>query len=96
MQALHHCDNPVCVRPDHLFLGKDLENQLDAIAKGHRLLTPEGLQATAIKMRKLSDKQVREVRELCLTRSCSRVGKIFGLNAGTIRQIVQRKSYKHV
>lgn len=30
----HHCDNPPCVRPDHLFLGTDADNIADCIAKG--------------------------------------------------------------
>lgn len=32
--VLHHCDNPVCVRPDHLFLGTARDNTLDMYAKG--------------------------------------------------------------
>lgn len=30
----HHCDNPPCVRPEHLFLGTPKDNTHDAIAKG--------------------------------------------------------------
>ena len=32
--VLHHCDNPPCVRPEHLFVGSAADNNADMIAKG--------------------------------------------------------------
>lgn len=32
--VLYHCDNPSCVKPDHLFIGTKQDNTDDMIAKG--------------------------------------------------------------
>jgi hypothetical protein len=38
--ALHRCDNPACVNPEHIFFGRHLENVRDSRAKGRLAGTP--------------------------------------------------------
>jgi hypothetical protein len=36
LEVCHECDNPPCIRPEHLFLGNRAANQQDAARKGHK------------------------------------------------------------
>lgn len=36
LHVLHHCDQPACVRPSHLFVGTNLDNIADKLAKGRQ------------------------------------------------------------
>lgn len=36
VEICHSCDNPPCVRPDHLFVGTRVDNQFDSFNKGRR------------------------------------------------------------
>ena len=53
LEVLHHCDNPPCVRPDHLFLGNQSDNLLDCVRKGRLGYCGQ----------KLTLSQVKEIRE---------------------------------
>jgi hypothetical protein len=59
MDVLHRCDNPPCVRPDHLFLGTQGDNNRDRHAKGRDGSTTRG---RPNHRRLLSDEQVDFIR----------------------------------
>lgn len=40
--ALHTCDNPPCVNPDHLFIGDQKKNMEDCLSKGRFYRAPPG------------------------------------------------------
>jgi hypothetical protein len=67
-QVLHHCDNPPCVRGNHLFGGTQLENHQDKARKGRSPVPwakthPEQvLRGDAHPSSKLNAEQVQELR----------------------------------
>lgn len=90
--VLHRCDNPRCVNVEHLFLGTDKVNSDDKRDKGRR----RDVKGEANGSAKLSDEDVREIRELGGEVSQEAVGVAFGVHQFTVSQILRRKTWKHV
>jgi DNA invertase Pin-like site-specific DNA recombinase len=64
MLVCHRCDNPKCVRPDHLFLGTHSDNAKDCASKGRNVAQrrPEVRRGTANGCAKLTPEQVQVIR----------------------------------
>ncbi len=100
--VLHKCDNPQCVRPDHLFLGTDKDNAVDRMAKGRpqgRQLHPENYpRGENVPNSKLTWDQVREIRAAYKHGNTSqrRLAKQYGVSKPTIQRIVRNQQWKEI
>jgi hypothetical protein len=92
MWVLHRCDNPLCVRPSHLFLGTNHDNVRDRIAKGR------GVKGERSPNAKLNAAKVKEIRRLFAKGgwTYTSLGRKYSVTRATIRFIVLRKAWKHV
>lgn len=89
----HDCDNPPCVRPDHLFLGTPLDNSMDRNRKG-RTHGPVG---ELNGQTKLTDEQVREIRvALRDGEGRSKLAEEYNVSTSTIYYIKVGRRWKHV
>lgn len=93
MKVLHQCDNPKCVRPDHLFLGTQIDNIRDMCSKG-RESHHHGLKGEKHPKAKLTDDDVRFIRESTMTGRD--LALKFGVWPGVISGIRKRQAWSHV
>lgn len=95
LDALHKCDNPPCVNPDHLFAGTDLDNVRDMDAKGRRVVT--AALGEAHPMSKLTDGMVHNANILVrLGASRSDCAGWFGVGYRAIWNATTGRKWKHL
>jgi HNH endonuclease len=94
MSVLHHCDNPACVNPNHLYLGTQRQNMLDAYARKRK--KPVCFQGADNPSAKLSDLEVEAARKMNDEGwSHGEIAKQFGLNRQTISNVCNYRSFTH-
>ena len=88
LDVLHRCDNPICCRPDHLFLGTAKDNARDMVAKDrdrHGSRHPRA---------KFSNSRVRNIKMMTAQGvPRTRIAGIFGVDISTISLIVRGKRW---
>lgn len=89
----HKCDNPLCVRPDHLFLGTYLENIQDMLDKKRHNY------GSKHSMSKLNENDIIEIKLALQNPYCGinkDLANKYNVNHRTISNIKLNKNWKHV
>lgn len=84
----HHCDNPQCVNPAHMFLGTNAENTADRNAKGRQM------RGERQRFAKLCESDVIAIRA-SMARQVDLAAQ-FGVTQGAISAVKLRHTWKHV
>jgi hypothetical protein len=91
LEVCHHCDQPSCVNPEHLFLGNRFDNMRDAAAKGR---TASGVRNGSSK---LAPAQVIEIRQRHQQgESMRRLARAYGVSDGAIAKVIRRQTWARV
>lgn len=93
LYVCHHCDNPPCCNPKHLFLGTHQDNVNDREIKGRNRLP--NVKGERHGNHKLTEVQVREIRDLYASgeHSYYSLSDIYGVSFGQIRNVVKRRAW---
>ncbi len=97
--ACHHCDNPGCCNPAHLFWGTPKDNTHDAMRKGRLTKPPQSRQDGANNNNaKLTEYEVRQIKARYQPYVVTQLelATEYGVLPGTIRAIVGGKRWAHV
>ena len=90
MQVCHHCDNPNCINPDHLFQGTKLDNRLDMIKKNRQVYASGEMNGKA----KLSEQQVMEIKNS--KESIKNLQYKYGMSKTQIYSIIRGDTWRHL
>ena len=87
----HHCDNPACINPEHLFLGTQTDNMRDRQSKNRQAHGEQ--QGCAV----LTTREIKEIRRRCKPydkkNGCSALAFEYGVKHPTISNVITGKTW---
>ena len=97
MWVLHHCDNPPCVNPAHLFLGTHRDNMADMRAKGRGRFVNTWRPGEENRNARLSADQVVAIRRAYSVGEKQRdLAVRFGVSKSLVALITAGHIWKHI
>ena len=91
LMVCHKCDNPLCVNPDHLFLGTNIDNMKDMVSKRRSASGDKNGR------RKLNEEKIKEIIKRYRTGEYSTsLGREYGVSSGTICSVAEGKTWKNI
>jgi len=90
MIVCHHCDTPLCINPNHLFVDTYRGNTHDMIRKGRQAV---GARAGGAK---LTDSKVLEIIAQLPTKTDKELATLYGVSPGNIWFIRKGRGWKHL
>jgi len=88
--VLHKCDNPPCVRPDHLFTGTQQDNIADMVSKG-RQHHPRGTRNPKAKLTLELAEEIR--RKYIPNKNLVALSKEYGVARSTIQRVISHQNW---
>jgi HNH endonuclease len=100
MLVCHKCDNPSCVRPDHLFMGTSADNTADMLAKGRyvapiRTNNPRGELHHNSKITNADAQCIKALWAKGGMRQAD-IGAMFGISQTSVYYIVSGRNWAHI
>lgn len=95
LYVCHRCDNPPCVRPDHLFLGTPRDNAMDCINKRRHRPARGEAKVSQVKFRNEDVVDIR-ARYQAGGVTMQDLADEFSVSLTTIFNVIQRKRWAHI